>query len=155
LPSAAVRALGLGAISGLRSTSGPAALSRAISSGRAGNLDGTLFGALGAAGVAKVLTLFEVGEMIVDKLPIVPSRTSASPLLGRAASGAVVGAALFASEDENRAVGGALAAAAAVAAALAGERLRTQIGQRLGVPDSLVAFLEDGVVLYGGYRLTR
>ena len=155
MPSAAVRALGLGAISGLRSTAGPAALSRAISSGRAENLDGTLFGAFGAAGVAKVLTLFEVGEMIVDKLPVVPSRTSASPLLGRAASGAIVGAALFASEGENRVAGGALGAAAAVAAAFAGEQLRTQIGQGLGVPDAFVALLEDGVVLYVGYRLTR
>jgi uncharacterized membrane protein len=66
-----------------------------------------------------------------------------------------VGAALFASEGENRAAGGALGAAAAVAAAFAGEQLRTQIGQRLGVPALLVALLEDGVVLYGGYRLTR
>ena len=155
MPSAAVRALGLGAITGLRSTAGPAALSRAISSGRVEVLDGTLFAALGSARAAKILTLFEVGEMIVDKLPIAPSRTSPQPLLGRALSGAAVGAALFASEGENRAAGGALGAVAAVAGAFAGEQLRAQVGQRLGVPDALVALLEDGAVLYGGYRLTR
>lgn len=155
LPSAAVRALGLGAITGLRSTAGPAAVSRAISSGRVGNLDGTIFAALGSPRMAKVLTLFEAGEMIVDKLPIVPSRTSPQPLAGRALSGAAAGAALFASEGGSKAAGGALGAAGAVAGALAGERLRAQIGQRLGVPDTLVALLEDGVVLYGGHRLTR
>jgi uncharacterized membrane protein len=145
----------MGAIAGLRSAAGPATLSRAISSGRLKNLDGTIFAALGSARTAKVLTFFEVGEMIVDKLPILPSRTSPPPLLGRALSGAAVGAALFASENGNKAAGGALGAAAAVAGAVAGEQLRAQISQRLGVPDTLIALLEDGVVLYGGHRLTR
>lgn len=155
MPSAVVRAVGMGAITGLRSTAGPATLSRAISSGRLENLDGTIFAALGSARTAKVLTLFEVGEMIADKLPIVPSRMSPQPLLGRALSGAAVGAALFASENGNKAAGGTLGAAAAVAGAYAGEQLRAQLGQRLGVPDALVALLEDGIVLYGGHRLTR
>lgn len=145
----------MGAITGLRATAGPAALSRAISAARIENLDGAFFSVLGSAGISTILTLFEVGEMIVDKLPIAPSRTSPPPLLGRAFSGAIAGAALFASEGRRKAGGAALGAMAAAASAYAGERLRGRIGQQTGVPDPVVALLEDGLVLYGGYRLTR
>jgi uncharacterized membrane protein len=71
------------------------------------------------------------------------------------ASGALVGAALFASEDRGQAVGGILGAVAALASAYAGESLRVQTAQRLGVPDPLVALLEDGLVLLAGARLLR
>lgn len=144
----------MGAITGLRSTAGPAALSRAISSGGIA-LDGTFFAVLGSSWVSKLLTLSEVGELIVDKLPRTQSRTSPPPLLGRALSGAVVGATLFASEGGRKTAGGALGTIAAVAAAYGGEQLRMQIGQRLGVPDPLVALLEDAIVLYSGARLLR
>ena len=102
-----------------------------------------------------VLRIFEIGELIVDKLPVTPSRTSPPPLLGRMASGALVGAALFASEDRDTAVGGLLGAAAALASAYAGESLRVRAAQRLGVPDPFVALIEDAIVLIAGARLLR
>jgi uncharacterized membrane protein len=155
LPEVAARALGLGAVAGFRSMAAPAALSRAAANGRLDGLGATPFAVLGSSRVSRLLTLFEVGELIVDKLPIVPSRTSSPPLFGRAASGAFVGAALFASEGRRAATGGALGAAAAVASAYAGERLRAQIGQLTGAPDPAVALLEDAVVLFGSHRLLR
>lgn len=145
----------MGAVTGLRSMAGPAALSRAISSGRIENLDGTFFAVLGSSRTAKVLTLFEAGELIGDKLPMTPSRSSAPPLLVRALSGAVTGATLFASEGRHKAAGGVLGAVSAVAAAHAGEQLRARIGQRLGVPGLLLALLEDAIVLYSSARLVR
>jgi hypothetical protein len=42
-----------------------------------------------------------------------------------------------------------------MAAAFAGENLRAQGAQRLGVPDLALALLEDGIVLYAGTRLVR
>jgi uncharacterized membrane protein len=90
-PDLVWRAVGLGAIAGMRSMAAPAALSRAAERGDVGSLEGTLFAALGSPGVSTVLRLFEIGEMFVDKLPVVvPSRTSPPPLSGRAASGALV-----------------------------------------------------------------
>lgn len=151
----AARAFGLGAITGLRSMAAPAAVSRAAADGRIGSLEGTPFAVLGSPGAAKVLTVLEIGELIGDKLPITPSRTALPPLLGRAASGALAGAALFASEGHRTAVGGVLGAAGALASAQAGERLRMGISQRLGVPDLVAALLEDGVVLFASSRLTR
>ena len=149
------RALGLGAIAGVRSMAGPAILSRSVVEGRVGDLEGTPFAALGSPGVSAALRLLEMGELTVDKLPIAPSRTSPPPLLGRAASGAVVGAALFASAGRRPAAGGALGAASAMATAYTAERLRVQLTQRLGVPNVAVGLLEDGIVLFGGPRLMR
>ncbi len=155
MPDTVTRALGMGAITGLRAMAAPAALSRAVSEGHIEGLEDTPFSLLGSSRVSRVLRTFEIGELIVDKLPVTPSRTSPPPLLGRMAFGALVGAALFASEDRSQAVGGALGAAAALAAAYAGESLRVQSAQRLGVPDPFVALLEDGLVLLAGERLLR
>ena len=78
----APRALGLGAISGLRSLSGPVFVSRAASRGDL-NLDGTFLAFLSSPHLWKVLVLTEIGELVGDKLPIAPSRTTPPPLLGR------------------------------------------------------------------------
>jgi uncharacterized membrane protein len=150
-----IKTLGLGAIAGMRSMAAPAALSSAVERGDVGGLEDTPFAALGFPGVSRALRLLEIGEMIVDKLPIAPSRTSPPPLLGRAAFGAFVGAALFVSEGRRAAVGGVLGAVSALAGAYAGERLRLLGAERLGIPDPVVALLEDGVVLFGAARLLR
>jgi uncharacterized membrane protein len=155
LPDAVTRVLGLGAIAGFRSMAAPATLSRAVSDGRIEGLDDTPFAILGSPGVSTVLRMMEIGEFIVDKLPVTPSRTSPPLLLGRAASGGLVGAALFASENRRSLVGGALGAAAALAAAYAGERLRLRAAEKLGVPHPVVALLEDGLVVLAGSRLLR
>ena len=155
MPDTVARVLGMGAITGLRSTAGPAVLSRSIADGRVEGLEGTPFAVLGSPGVSTALRLMEIGEMVVDKLPVTPSRTSPPPLLGRMASGGLVGAALFASENRRAAAGGVLGAAAALVSAYAGERLRLRAAEKLGVPDPVVAFFEDGLVLLAGARLLR
>ena len=155
MPDTPTRVFGLGAITGLRAMAAPAALSRAVTDGRIEGLEDTPFSLLGVPGVSMVLRIFEIGELIVDKLPVTPSRTSPPPLLGRMASGALVGAALFASEDRDTAVGGLLGAAAALASAYAGESLRVNASEKLCVPDPIVALLEDGLVMLAGARLLR
>ena len=144
------RALGLGAISGLRSLSGPAFVSRAASRGDL-NLEGTFFAFLGSPRLSKALLLMELGEFVGDKLPMAPSRTSLPPLLGRAASGALAGAALFASKDRRAASGAVLGSSAAVAAAFTGERLRSLVSATTGLPNPVVALAEDAIVLLVGF----
>jgi len=145
------RALALGAISGLRSASGPAFVGRAASRGD-GDLDGTLLAFFGSPRLSKVLTLSQLGEVIGDKLPTTPSRTAWPPLLGRAGSGGLVGAAAFVSEGRWAAPGAILGSTAAVAAAFAGENLRTLAVKISGLPDPAVAVAEDAVVLLVGSR---
>ena len=148
-------ALGLGAIAGVRSMAAPATLSQSVVEGSVGGLEGTPFATLGSPGVSTALRVLEIGEMIADKTPIIPNRTSLLPLLVRAASGAFVGAVLFASGGHREATGGVLGAVSAMAAAHAAERLRMQITQRLGVPNLVAGLLEDGIVLLGGPRLLQ
>ena len=150
----ASRALCLGSISGLRSLSGPAFVSSAASRGDL-DLDGTVFAFLGSPRISKVLVLTELGELVGDKLPITPSRTSLPPLLGRAASGALVGAAVFVSEGRRATTGAALGSTAAIAAAFAGERLRALAVEKTGLPDLAVALAEDATVLLVGLRSLR
>ena len=148
------RALGLGAISGLRSLSGPAFVSRAASRGDL-DLDRTVFAFLGSPRISKTLVLMELGELVGDKLPGTPSRTSPPPLLGRTASGALVGAAVFVSEGNRATTGAALGSTAAIVAAFAGERLRALAVEKTEFPDPIVALAEDATVLLVGLRSLR
>jgi uncharacterized membrane protein len=150
----ASRALGLGAISGLRSLSGPAFVSRAASRGDL-DLDRTVFAFLGSPRISKALVLMELGELVGDKLPATPSRTSPPPLFGRAASGALVGAAIFVSEGRRATTGAALGSTAAIVAAFAGEGLRALTVEKTGFPDPVVALGEDAIVLLVGLRSLR
>jgi uncharacterized membrane protein len=147
-------AIGLGAISGLRSLSGPAFVSRAASRDHL-DLEGTPFAFLGSPRLSKALILMELGELVGDKLPMTPSRTSLPPLLGRAVSGAVVGAAVFVSEGRRAATGAALGSSAAIIAAFAGERLRALAVEKTGFPDPVVALAGDATVLLVGLRSLR
>ena len=148
------RALGLGAISGLRSLSGPAFVSRAASRGGL-NLDGTFLAFLGSSRLSKALFLMELGELAGDKLPVAPSRTAHPPLLVRAASGGVVGAAVFASKGRRTTTGAALGSTAAIAAAFAGERLRALAVEKTGLPGPVVALVEDAIVFLVGFSSLR
>jgi uncharacterized membrane protein len=148
------RVLGLGAITGLRSLSGPAFVCRAASHGHL-DLEGTPIAFLGSPRLSKALVVMELGELVGDKLPMTPSRTSPPPLLGRAASGAVVGAVVFFSEGRNATIGAALGSAAAIVAAFAGERLRALAVEKTGLPDPAVALAEDATVLLVGLRSLR
>ncbi|CAN5660861.1 MAG: DUF4126 family protein [Rubrobacteraceae bacterium] len=148
------RAIGLGAISGLRSMSGPAFVSLAASHGKL-NLEGTHLAFLGSSRLSKVLVLMELGELVVDKLPQTPSRTELPSLLGRAASGALVGAAVFVSDGRRATTGAALGSTAAIVAAFAGERLRALAVEKTGLPDLVAALAGDATVLIVGLRSLR
>jgi uncharacterized membrane protein len=87
--------------------------------------------------------LAAVGEAIADKTPYVPSRIEPAPLAGRIAAGGFAGA-LFAKGNGRPLVPGALIGALASAGgSFAGYAYRTKIGPKIGLPDPLVAIVED------------
>jgi uncharacterized membrane protein len=91
--------------------------------------------------------LAAVGEVIADKTPYVPSRIEPAPLAGRIAAGGVAGA-LFAKGNGKSLVPGAiLGALASAGGSFAGYAYRTKIGPKTGLPDPLVAIVEDGAAL--------
>ena len=155
VPPDALRTVAFAAISGVRSMAAPALLARAVGRGDVSGLRATPFTLLGGDRVSGALQVLMVGEMIGDKTPFIPSRTSAGPLVGRALSGALVGSALFASRGRQGLSGALLGAASALGGVYAADRLRSATTQGLGLPDPLFGLLEDGLILLGGSRLLR
>jgi uncharacterized membrane protein len=99
---------------------------------------------LGSRGAARVLTTLALGELAFDKLPFAPNRTSAAGLSGRLLSGGMCGAAVA---PENQAAGALLGIAGALASSFAGMSLRRRAGRASGLPDALIALVEDGVAI--------
>ena len=119
------KTLGLGALTGMRSTAGAVALAFQ----RGGFLKNVL-GALAA------------GEIVADKTAAVGNRIDPAPLAGRALMGAIVGGLIAREADDNVAFGALLGAAAAVAAA----HLAFHVRRRLPLPNVAAGFMEDALV---------
>jgi uncharacterized membrane protein len=147
-----LRAAGLGAIAGLRSFSAPALLSHQIS--RSNKQEGVA-SLLGSPTVAAVLGVLAGGEIVADKLPWMPNRTDPPALIARAGSGAFVGATICRAKGRSAVTGALIGAAAAIAATFAGFHLRRAAVRDLGLPDTIVALVEDAVVVGAGTSLLR
>lgn len=126
------RAIGFGALTGVRSMAGPAAL--------AFESDGP---------VRNVVGLLAAGEMIADKTPFVGDRIDAAPLAARAVMGGIVGGVVAYEADDNVLIGGLIGASAAIAAAHLAYRLR----KRLPVSNPVGGAIEDVFVLGLGAML--
>ncbi len=140
------RTLALATVAGMRSMSAPALLSRYAGRHKS-DFRNTPFEWLASGRAALVLAVMAGGELIADKLPFTPNRTNIKPLIGRMGSGGLVGAALFAAEDQPAFVGGLLGAATAALSTFAAYELRHQAGKKLPLPDPLLGLLEDGAVV--------
>lgn len=149
------RAAGLGAMSGMRSMAAPAALALAVRRDRVAGIGNTPFAFLHSPRVAFPLYALMIGEMVADKHPEIPSRLIPPALFGRAASGALAGATLFAAGDRSGLSGAVTGLAAAVVSAFATYHLRAQAGKSLGVPDTVLGHLEDGIAILAGWLATR
>jgi uncharacterized membrane protein len=132
------------------------ALRSAALLGAAGGLRSAMpFGALAArgrlgAGPRRTAALLAAGgELVIDKLPFTPSRTTPPGLASRCASGAVAGGLI------GGAPGAAAGSAAACASAFAGERTRAALGRRSGLPDPLIAVAEDALAVSLALLATR
>jgi uncharacterized membrane protein len=140
----------LATMAGLRTTSALAFMSLAMRSGYVRPPGGFPLRLLASRPAMAVLGLAFTGELLVDKHPDTPSRLMPPVLFGRALSGALAGAALFSSSGRRGRSGALLGAATAVVSAHAGYHLRAQAGEHLGLPDPLIALLEDATVLASG-----
>lgn len=135
-------ALLLGVTAGLRSMTAPAALALAQQQPGAEKIP-----LLGSPRAARVLTTLALGELVFDKLPFAPNRTSPAGLSGRLLSGAMCGAA---AAQENQPAGALLGIAGALVSSFAGLSLRRRAGQASGLPDAVIALVEDGLAIVIG-----
>ena len=136
----------IGAVSGLRSFTGPAIVAEAAHR-HILKLDKTPLSWLGSDGAAKTAMALAVGELIADKLPFMPSRTDPPGLVARFIAGAVCGAAVASKRTRNDRIMSALVGGtAAVAAAYAGHQYRKHVR----LPAFAAALLEDVVAVSAG-----
>jgi len=151
-----LRALGLGAVAGMRSMTAPALLSYFLSHRKgSARLNSALSEPLANPAVANALGLLAVGELIVDKLPITPNRTLPPSVAFRALSGAVVGSALYESRNQSRATGAMVGALAAVAATYGAFALRRALSRKGVLPDPVLGAVEDAIALRSGVSALR
>jgi uncharacterized membrane protein len=142
----ALRAVGLGVLSGMRSMTGPATFSY-IASRHPENLESTPFARAATPEGLIVVGLMALGEIGVDKLPFVPARVAQPQLAVRVGLGALAGAGLFAGAKQPSIIGAILGGAGSFISAHIFYRLRGGIGKRLGIPDFFVALAEDALLI--------
>jgi len=99
--------------------------------------------------IAGIITFMAAGEMLVDKIGVLPGRNQPLPLAGRIVLGGACGLLLGDSEGLPPATGAAIGAAAAGVSAMVTVRIRTGL-DRMGLPDPLVGLAEDAVVIAVG-----
>jgi uncharacterized membrane protein len=139
-----IAAVGLGAVTGLRSMTALALIARELSGRTLRRPAGRLQRWLARDRVAAAIGLLAVGEIIADKLPGLPDRIRPGPLGGRAGIAGLLGAMAV---DRGRLAGACTGAAAAVGAAHGGWWVRRELSRSTALPDPIIALLEDAVAI--------
>jgi uncharacterized membrane protein len=149
------RAMLLGAVAGMRSLLPIALLGLESSRGRFDPGRTWLARRLATPGGVAAALLASVGELVGDKLPVIPDRTRPGPLAGRVVIGTLVGAAVYQDAHRPVAYGAVVGAAAAAASTLALARARTALGRRTPLPDLAWGLVEDVLALTVGLLAVR
>lgn len=140
----------IGIIAGMRSMSAPALVSNYLADKQSPEIEDSAFRLLASHNTANVLTLLAIGEIIADKLPIVPDRISPAPLIGRGISGSICGAALCVAEDERPKIGALAGATGAIISTYGFYYLRQKLSKDAGIPNLLLGLAEYAIVFKGG-----
>jgi len=110
-------------------------------------LDGTWAFWVAKLVTAIVFTVLALGELVMDKLPKTPDRTSAGPLLARLFFGGLVGGIVAASMNGSEFEGIILGVGGALIGAFGGHMIRREIVDKLGCKDWPIAVAEDLVAV--------
>lgn len=110
-------------------------------------LDGTWAFWVAKLVTAVIFTVLAVGELVGDKLPRTPDRTSIGPLLARILFGGLVGCIVAASLNGSEFEGVILGVGGALVGAFGGYLIRREIVTRSGGKDWPVAVAEDLVTV--------
>jgi uncharacterized membrane protein len=100
-----------------------------------------------------VFSLCAVGELIADKFPKIPQRTSAGPLALRVIVGGMCGGAIAVSGGAGIVMGFLLGDLGGLVGAFAGYLTRRVLTTRWRLPDFPVALVEDLIAVGGGLFL--
>lgn len=141
-------AFAIGVIAGLRTFTAPAVVCWAAHLGWI-NLHGSHLAFLGSTVTVVIVTLLAIFELVNDKLPATPNRTTPGPLGARIVMGALCGAALAIGGGQGVPLGAIAGTVGSVVGAFGGYQARHQIVTLLKVKDFGVALVEDLVAICG------
>jgi uncharacterized membrane protein len=136
----------LGAGTGMRTFTPMAVLSWFAYAGYV-PLDGTWAFWVAKLATAIVFTVLALAELVGDKLPRTPDRTSTGPLLARLVFGGLIGGIVAASLNGSGIEGVILGLGGALVGAFGGHLIRREIVERSGGKDWPVAVAEDLVTV--------
>ena len=148
----ALSAFGIGIVAGLRSMTAPAVVSWGAHFHRL-DLHASRLAFFDSTIAVYTISVLGLGELIADKLPHVPNRTSPLPMSFRILSGAVCGAALCVSANRLIFQGALLGALGVVNGAFGGFHIRRLLVKNLKIGDTVVALAEDAVAICAGLLL--
>ena len=139
-----VLALGIGIVAGLRSLTAPAVVAWGAHLGWV-NLHGSPLAFMGSTTAVAILSVLAIGELIADKLPMIPKRTAPAPLSARVITGGLCGACFCAAAGKSLLAGMLLGGIGGVIGAFLGYSIRRRLD--LHVKDFVVAICEDVVAV--------
>ena len=139
-------AIGIGLVAGLRSLTAPAVVAWAAHLGWL-NLHGSPLAFMESTAAVILFSIFAIGELIVDKLPMTPKRTALVPLVARIVTGGLCGASLCAAAGQSLGIGIILGGIGSVIGAFAGYEIRRRLVNNLRTKDIFVAICEDLVAV--------
>jgi uncharacterized membrane protein len=148
----ALSAFGIGIVAGLRSLTAPAVVSWAAHFHRLDLRDSRL-APLGSSIAVYTISALGLGELIADKRPFVPNRTSPLPMFFRILSGAICGAALCISANRLLWEGTLLGGLGAANGAFGGFHVRRLLVKYLKINDTAIALAEDALAIGAGLFL--
>ena len=139
----------IGVFAGLRSLTPPAMVAWAVHLGWL-KLDRPL-ALIGSIPAVAILSVLAVAELVADKLPNTPNRTSPLGLIVRILTGGITGACVSSGGGQSAAIGAVLGVIGGIAGAFGGYQARTRLVKALGSPDIYIALLEDLVAIGGSF----
>ncbi|WP_205529646.1 DUF4126 domain-containing protein [Mycobacterium shigaense] len=147
-------ALLIGVVAGLRSLTAPAVVAWAATPAVLGwiDLSHTWASWLGNTITVVILTVLAIAELVTDKLPKTPPRTSPPAFGARLLMGGLAGAALGAWPHWTFTALGAGVIGAALGT-LGGYHARKRLVAARGGQDLPIALLEDAVAILGGFAI--
>ena len=145
-------AVGIGIVAGLRSFTAPAVVWW-MAPLTVMNLQDSHLRFMGSTIAAAVFTLLALVELINDKLPKTPSRTTTVPLTARILMGALSGAAFGAAGASSIVIAAIAGIIGALIGTFGGYQVRTRTVRALHAPDLVIALLEDAAAIGGGLLL--
>jgi uncharacterized membrane protein len=139
-----VLAFGIGIVAGLRSLTAPAIVAWSAHVGWL-HLHGSPLAFIGSTTAVAIFSLLATGELVADKLPMVPKRTALAPLMARVVTGGLCGACLCAAAGKSLLAGALLGGIGGIVGAFLGFSIRRRLD--LHIKDLVVAVCEDVVAI--------